>query len=275
MRTIAYKLQEYILPSIKGGVWGVGLLLAFTACSSDNDDPHKDERPTFTAAQRPNWEIDWSSDVARPDWQEPDPTKFECSMDLMATLDDSFLKYSSDNDLLAVFLNDECRGVSYRNVMKNGGVTYLLHVKGSSEEVGQPMELRYYCDNLHLMSSPTSWRPTFEPNNLMTSAYQWVLRPGDGNTKYPNNTTVFIEHSNELPFTITPNDLLGVFCGDECLGVAEPEPSASVTWQIEAYSNSTTNHVQFRYYSADKGGVYTFPIAITLNGNFIIVPVEF
>lgn len=280
MITTAYnKLQEYILPpfgGIKEGLFALCLLpFAFCACSSDdNDDPLTNERPTFMAAERPDWEVDWSSDVARPDWQEPDPTKFEYSMDLMVTLEDNFLKYSSDNDMLAVFINDECRGVSYRNVMKDGGVTYLLHVKGSSEEVGKQMELRYYCDMLHYMSIP-GWTPSFEPNNLMTSAYQLVLRPEDGSKKYPLRTTVLIEHSNELPFIIKQNDLLGIFNGDECLGVAEPDPLNYATWQIEAFSNDKTEHVQFRYYSVDKGGVYIFPMSIPLNGNFIIVPVKF
>ena len=281
MTTTAYnKLQEYILPpfgGIRGGLFALCLLpFAFCGCSSDdNDDPLKDTRPTFTTVtQRPNWEVDWSSDASRPDWQEPDPTKFECSMDLMVTLEDNFLKYSSDNDMLAIFLNGECRGVSYRNVMNDGGVTYLLHIKGSSEEVGEQMELRYYCEQLHYLSSP-NWSPTFEPNNLMTSAYQLLLRPEDGNTKYPSRTSVFIEHPNELPFTMSPSDLLGVFCGDECYGVAELDIYDYSKWRIEAFSNDMTKPVQFRYYSADKGGVYTFPISIPLNGNFVIVEVEF
>ena len=274
-----YKLQEHILPLFGGIRWGLFALcllpFAFSACSSDdNDDPLTNERPTFMAAERPDWEVDWSSDVARPDWQEPDPTKFECSMDLMVTLEDNFLKYSSDNDMLAVFLNDECRAVSYRNVMKDGGVTYLLHVKGSSEEVGKQMELRYYCDMLHYMSIP-GWTPSFEPNNLMTSAYQLNLRPEDGSTKFPYHTTILIQHTNDLPFCITKDDQLGIFNGDECLGVADDGSYENNCWQIEVYSNDMTKPVQFRYYSADKGGVYTFPMSIPQNGNFVIVEVEF
>ena len=277
MITMANKLQKYMSPSIIGRGMGVGLLLLLSlicGCSSDDDDPLKDTRPTFMTAERPNWKIDWSSNDARPDWQEPDPTKFECSMDLVVFLEDKFLPYSSDNDMLAVFINDECRCVSYRNVMKDGGVTYLLHVKGSSEEVGKLIELRYYCDNLHYMSIP-HWTPRFEPNNLMTSAYQLILRPEDGSKKYPHRTSVFIEYTNELPFYIEPNDQLGIFNGNECLGVGVPDPDDNSKWQIEAYSNDMTKPVQFRYYSADKGGVYTFPISIPLNGNFVIVEVQF
>ena len=281
MTTTAYnKLQEYILPpfgGIKEGLFALCLLpFAFCACSSDdNDDPQKDTRPTFTTVtQRPNWEVDWSSDASRPDWQEPDPTKFECSMDLMVTLEDNFLKYSSDNDMLAVFINDECRCLSYRNVMNDGRVTYLLHIKGSSEEVGEQMELRYYCEQLHYLSSPR-WTPAFEPNNLMTSAYQLLLRPEDGSTKYPYHTTILIQHTNDLPFCITKDDQLGIFNGDECLGVADDDSYENNCWQIEVYSNDMTKPVQFRYYSADKGGVYTFPISIPLNGNFVIVEVKF
>ena len=259
------------------GKWFAVLLFAsllFSCSSDDNDDELKSTHPTFVAAERPNWQIDWSSNAARPNWQEPDPTKFECSMDLMVTLNDDFTPYSSDDDLMGVFINDECRCVSYRNVMKDGKVTYLLHVKGSSEEVGTPTELRYYCDKLHSISTPL-WKPAFEPNNLMTSAYQMVLRPEDGSTKYPYHTTVFIVPQNELPFYIVQNDIMGMFSGDTCLGVAIPSPIEKSTWQIEVYSNDMTQSVQFRYYSADKGGIYTFPMSISQNGNFIMVNVEF
>jgi hypothetical protein len=277
MITMANKLQKYMSPSIIGRGMGVGLLLLLSllcGCSSDDDDPLKDTRPTFMTAERPNWKIDWSSNDDRPDWQEPDPTKFECSMDLVVFLDDDYLPYSSDNDMLAVFINDECRCVSYRNVMNDGGVTYLLHIKGSSEEVGKSMELRYYCENLHYMSIP-HWSPLFEPNNLMASVYQLILRPEDGSKKYPHCTSVFIQHKNELPFVIDANDKLGIFSGDECVGVGEPDFYDESIWRIEAYSNDMTKPVQFRYYSVDMGGVYIFPMSITLNGNFIMVDVLF
>ena len=248
------------------------------ACSSDSDDHLADDsifRATFAKAEKPSWTIDWSSNDKTPDWQDPASTSFECSMDLLVKLEEQYLPYSTDNDMMAIFYGDECRGVSYRNVMENGGVTYLLHAKGSSEEIGEPMTLYYYCDQLHLITSPL-WRPFFTPNNLTFDAHQLTLTLQDGNAKYPYSTTVLIKSSKELPFVMTTNDEWGIFVGDECIGVGKPAYTQdSEGWQLVAYCRDFSKQAQLRYYSADKGGIYTFDKPFPLNGNFLIMNIQF
>jgi hypothetical protein len=247
------------------------------SCSSDSDDHQSTDNSihaTFTKAAKPSWAIDWSSNAVAPDWQDPASTEFECSMDLLVNMEEQYLPYSTDNDMVAIFYGDECRGVSYRNVMADGGVTYLLHAKGSSEEIGQPMNLRFYCDQLHLITIP-EWKPLFTPNNLTFDAHQLKLTLQNGNSKYPYRTYVIVKHTKELPFYLTKDDMWGAFIGDECVGIGKAYLYENFSWQFEVYCKDFTQLAELRYYSADKGGIYTFNTQIPLNGNFLIVEVDF
>ena len=219
---------------------------------------------TFVSAPRPSWAIDWTSDATMPDWQEPTSEDFECSMDLLVTLGEDYLPYSTDDDVMAVFIGDECRALSYRNVMTNGNVAYLLHVRGNSEEVDHPMRLHFYCDQLHTMNI-TEAIPPFTPNNLMGEAYQSILDLGDESIKYPYSTEMAVVLPDKLPFTVSDGDMLAVFVGDECRGIGICDPELFEGWRIVVYSKQPHETAQIRYYSAEKGGIYTILKTFTLS----------
>ena len=250
----------------------VMLMAALTiqwGCSSDNEENGSEERNSmFLTSAKPTWAIDWSSDAAAPDWQEPDATKFECSMNLLVELGDDVVSYSTDGDVMGVFIGGECRGVSYRNKLSDGKVIFLLHVKGSSEESEHPMELRYYCDKLHHLTI-TDGVPPFMPNNMIDDmTYQLEEHLGDGSTKYPFFTELEILLPEQLPFTENDDDMLAVFVGDECRGVGAKDPEFIPGWRVVVYSVKENETAHVRYYSAETGGVYTIQQTFTLN-NFL------
>lgn len=248
-------------------------VLAVWGCSSDGDN---DGAPTstFVKSPRPTWAIDWSSNVAMPDWQEPISEDFECSMDLLVTLSPEYRAYSTDNDVMAMFIGDECRALSYRNEMANGNVAYLLHVKGSSDEVDLPMELRFYCEQLHTMNV-TNAVPPFTPNNLMGVAYQLELNIGDESTKYPYSTELNIKLPDELPFSVSDDDMLAVFVGNECRAIGGRNPELFEGWRMVVFSKQANESAQIRYYSEEKGGIYTFLKTFTLNDRLQQVNIAF
>ena len=67
-------------------------------------------------------------------------------MNMRLRLVDDMAPYSTEDDRLAVFINGECRGVSYRSKMANGKVFFLLHINGDSKEAGNKM-----CDVIGMM----------------------------------------------------------------------------------------------------------------------------
>ena len=50
--------------------------LLLGACSSDDDNNDAAYTET-TQSEAPDWQIDWSNNQERPDWEEPDGTLYE------------------------------------------------------------------------------------------------------------------------------------------------------------------------------------------------------
>lgn len=235
-------------------------------CSSDNDDDNQGSFFTQPVSQRPTWQIDWSSDATEPDWQDPDATKYECSMNMLMELDEETARFSTDDDVMAVFIGGECRGVSYRNKMLNGAVAFLLHIKGSSEESGKEMKIRYYCASLHHMTIVDAV-PSFTPNFLLNDTYSSVLSIGNHSQKYPVLTELTVMMPEKLPFTINADDMLAVFVGDECRGHGVYNPEVFPGWKVSVYSVQKGEQAQVRYYSAEKNCIYPFSKTFKLNGD--------
>lgn len=186
-------------------------------CNDDNEEVGKNS--TFVAsASRPVWQIDWTWNDGSPDWQDPASTQFECSMNVLVELDDCFLPYSTVGDKMAMFINGECRGVSFRNVIDGERVLFLIHVKGRSEETSQHMELRYYSAGMKQLFIDYNM-PMFSPGNLMDEAHQLILTPAGCSTKYPIYTEIYVRLPEQMPFTFSPDDQMAVFVGDECRGI--------------------------------------------------------
>ena len=250
----------------------MAVLTSLWACSSDDATPWKGS--TFVTSAKPTWAIDWTSNATTPNWQDPDATKFECSMDLLIDLEDEIVPLSTDGDMMAVFIDGECRGVSYRNVMSSGRINFLLHVKGSSEEDGTPMELRYYCDGVHHLTISEAIS-CFVPNNLMDKTYQLVLEMGNESTKYPTTTMMSLTMPKQLPFTPSDNDMLAVFVGDECRGIGSQNAELYEGWRMMVYGVRVGESAQIRYYSAEQGRVYTLTKPYTLNGEIVVDELQF
>ena len=235
-------------------------------CSPDGDsEEEKWENSTFEPAAKPTWTVDWTSTATKPDWQDPDPTKFDpnASMSYLVELDEELTRYSTDNDVMAVFIKGECRGVSTRNKTARGTVYFLLHIKGVGSEAGQPLELRYYCDQLHHMNILPVFT-YFVPSNIVSAAFKRILNVGDGSSKYPVCTQLTVTMPQKLPFTANANDLLAVFVSDKCKGVGKK--SADGSWLVPTYGAQAGETAQIRYYSAEKTGVYTILKTIKLEG---------
>lgn len=237
----------------------------------DNDNDSGSDEPqwtnsSFTGAAKPTWSIDWSSNTPAPDWQEPTAGKYECIMNILIELDSETISHSTSGDRIAVFIGDECRGVSYPNKLLHGKVYFLMHVSGNSDEAGQPMELRYYCDSWHHMTI-TKEIPPFVPNNIMDENCKIYLNIGKGSTKYPISTLLSALMPQKLPFTVSTNDMIAVFVGEECRGIGSMNPEYFDGWRITVYSAQPEETAQLRYYSAEKGGIYTILKTFKLTGN--------
>ena len=236
-------------------VWG---------CSSDSDN---ETSSTFVASESPNWKIDWTSNDALPSWTAPNPSLFESSMIIMVRLQDELVPYSTDADIMSVFINGECRAISKPDGEGND-IYFINHVYGNSTDREVEFTLNYYCASLKQLfiiskeGAYQAWKNYGTDTDL-------ILPLLTGSTKYPVQTQLIIGIPEQKPFEISASDLLAAFVGNECRGVSK------VGEPLTIYSPQAGETVQLRYFSDQKKGYYIYPKNIQVSGGSQNVMMEF
>ena len=237
------------------------LPLWLTGCSSSDDDDNSTfKASTFSAAERPTWQIDLSGNAAAPSWTAPDPTKFESSMFILVKLQDELKPYSTDGDLMTVFINDECRAVpAVRNVDDNGDIYFVLKIRGNGNDRDVNFGLCYYCPAISQLFI-LEGRETFVTE--VTYGYDEDFEPPllIGCRRYPVKNYVTASLPAQPPFTPDQGDVVAAFVGNECRGVG------AVGQSFVVLRTDPSETVTLRYYSARQGGVYTLQQTVELNG---------
>ena len=90
--------------------------LVLGACSSDSDSNGNEPKNTgYTetiVSEAPVWAIDWTNNQERPNWTEPIGSNYENSTILKVQIEEALMSYASKDDLLAIFINGELRGMA-------------------------------------------------------------------------------------------------------------------------------------------------------------------
>ena len=246
------------------------LTLAWGCSSSDDDDqpevvepepvqePEPEPIATFTATEgQPEWPIDWTWHDETPNWQVPDAANFEVRMYVVIRLDDRYKPYSSDDDLMGIFINEKCRGISKRNVIHDGRIFFPIIVLGNNEDVGANLVIKYHCANMkQTFNFPCYF--TFTPDLTIGNEEDYLLFFGEGSPKYMISllpAPVF----NGAPFEVSDDDFVAAFVGDECRG------KGPVGSRLNVYTIvGKEEEVSIRYYSVNKSGYYSFPETIMM-----------
>ena len=263
------RLQRYLLPSLIGRGLGVGLLLLLAfilgACSSDDDSSNGGYSAT-TVSEAPVWQIDWSNDQARPNWTEPDGTLYDNWTILKVQIEDALLPFVSEDDMMALFINDELRGLASPAIIVGTGTgTGKFLMKAYGNETGTEtvhMTLQYYnqtlkhiftlSDDINLNSDePIGIDEVFIPEFTYGSA------------KYPVMKIAMVESLLvKVGITPTSGNKVGAFAGDECRGTATLSGNGSTPLLI--YGRNAGESITLKYYDAVTGKLYTIPDAVTL-----------
>ena len=258
-------------------VWGCG------SSSSDDPDPIVPE-PTPTpnpttawvdVSDAPEWKIDWTSNDQRPDWTTPDPANFETWMILMVRLPEDIANVVTEDDMLAVFIDGECRGVSnLASVIQRDGSeaeqkTYFIvkfygHAFNGNR---QPYTVKFYSSQLHHIFS-VDGEDYFVPEGELGIQSDYVPPFLMGASKYPVVMNLLIKFNiiedESDPFISLPNDMVAVFVGDECRGY-QPIGSSKLSSYISVtvYSKQEGEPISLRYYSSRKNAVQTISSDVT------------
>jgi hypothetical protein len=183
-------------------------------------------------AEAPQWQIDWSYNQPRPDWQEPSPSAYINFSVILVTLEEELQPYASDDDLLALFVGDELRGMSGPALDMSTGETDNKHflVKAYGDESGGDMidvTLKYYNAQLRQVFS-RSTTMAYNPDEVLGIEEDFIPNFTLGSAKYPIVKTIDVaDILASAGITPAEGDIAAAFVGDECRGVS-PLPSAAV-----------------------------------------------
>ena len=284
------RLLRYLLPSLTGRGRGVGLFLLSAALSL--------QVSAYTVthvAEAPQWQIDWSYNQPRPDWQEPSPSAYINFSVILVTLEDELQPYASDNDLLALFVGDELRGMSGPALDMSTGETDTNHflVKAYGNESDGDMidvTLKYYNAQLRQVFS-RSTTMTYDPDEVLGIEEDFIPNFTLGSAKYPVVKTIDVaDILASAGITPADGDIAAAFVGDECRGVSQLSmvngqwsmgdgqlSMVNGQWSMGDGQWSTVNlqcsmineneTVVLKYYDADRSRILTFDGSVTGDAN--------
>ena len=239
--------------------------LVLGACSS-SDDGKSAEYTETEVNEAPVWKIDWSNNQERPDWTEPDGTAYENWTIMKVQIEDALKPYTSDGDLLALFVNGEIRGMAKPAVnVSDGKATskFLMKIYGNeagSEKVN--MSLQYYNQTLKHLFTLTD-NITLDSDETTGIDEDFIPEFTYGSAKYPVIKMVTVEPIlSKVGIKAAADNMVGAFVGEECRGTATL--SATGGTQLPILGRNTGESLTLKYYDATAGKLYTIPNAVKM-----------
>ena len=83
-------------------------------------------------ASAPEWILDMQGNDTMPVWSDPDKSIFPTSMTAVVRLTPFLERYATENDVMAAFIGDECRGVASR-IEVDGKSLYFVLIKAADD----------------------------------------------------------------------------------------------------------------------------------------------
>lgn len=249
--------------------------LTLGACSSNDDEETPAGYTMETVNQAPAWQVDYSGSESRPDWQEPNAANYENWTTMLLQMEDELKPYATDDDLLALFVGDELRGLSGPARMVTDGEETVLNgefiLKAFGNEADQnvmSVTLRYYCSQLRQVFS-RSVEMKYEMGKVYGLDEDLIPQFTLGSAKYPVVTYLMVTAADLSPIdaTFASGDMLAAFVGDECRGAItlndqttndlNDQTANATSHQLTVFGRQEGEAYTLKYYNAATGRVYT------------------
>lgn len=235
------------MKTIKTLVLVAALIMAWGCSSSDGDEL---AASTFESCAKPSWIVNLEGTDNAPSWTAPNPADYESSMIVMVKLQEELAMYSSEADLMTVFIGDECRTKPASPNSNAHGCYFILKIWGNTLDRDVIFSLRYYCASLHQVFVQ-EWKENFAAERTIGVDEDFVPSLLKGSTKYPLQSSLTVNLPDNAPFTPADGDCVAVFAGVECRGVG------TVGEPFTVFRTTEKETLQVHYYSIEKAGVYT------------------
>lgn len=236
------------------------------ACSCDSDSTDKGGYSVTKVNEAPVWEVDWTSDQQRPDWTQPDASAYENWTIVMVQIEEALQPYVTDDDLMALFVNGELRGMASPAVAKGdsqaGSTKFVMKVYGNesgNETVN--MSLKYYNSRLRHMFT-LSDDITLSSDETTGTDEDYIPPFTMGSEKYPMMKTVDVETILTLLGIEPESGMIAAFVGGECRGVATVESYGSS--QLIIHGRTQGEKIMLKYYDEVTKTVFTISDAVKM-----------
>jgi hypothetical protein len=241
--------------------------LVLGACSSSDGDSNNSQQAysETTVTEAPAWQIDWSFNQERPVWTKPDAGSYGNWTIMMVQLEETLRPFASDDDMMAIFVNGEIRGLATpaEGTVKNGNAAFLMKVYGNetgTETVN--VSLQYYSKRLNQIFN-LSENISLNSDESTGIDEDYIPLFTLGSSKYPIVKTVGVEsHLTKVGIPFANGNIVGAFVGNECRGLAKLSTSGNTPLVI--YGRTAGESVTLMYYDAENGILYTIPDALKM-----------
>ena len=263
--------------------WGCG-----SDDDNDDDNPIPDPTPTDTipggqkyfteekVEAAPIWQIDWKGSEEAPQWEAmaPDQRNYENIAIVIVRLEDELAQYSTSDDMMAVFVGDELRALSWPATWmdedaEGKGVYFILRILANeSNNETIKYTLKYYSSSLHQVFT-RSGSEKFEYDQTYGAQEDFIPILTEGSTKYPvkmDLTTTPMLTNSQSPFTAGEGDMVAVMVDGECRGkqVVNPDdPLAPLDFKVFGRQEGEKGTVC--YYSKEWNTILTYKEPVVIN----------
>ena len=138
----------------------------------------------------------------------------------------------------------------------------MLRVYGNRTDMQSPLTLSYYSAQQKQLFTLQDVE-TFVPDRTLGFDSDFMPSLLSGSSKYPVQRQLTVTLRQNSLSTVMADDQVAVFVGEECRGVGQ------VGIPFTVFARAEGEIMQVRYYSTDKGGVYTADSTITVGQQHI------
>lgn len=243
-----------------------------TACS--DDDESAGSFSVSNVADEPQWQVDWTFNQERPDWQSPEESNFDNWAIILVKLEEDLQPYVDPNDLMAIYVDGQIRGVASPAVLQDGSMSdgeFLIKAYGNDVDSGILwIGVRYYSSRLHHIFTLVS-SIYYQPEQVYGIDEEFVPDLTLGAEKFPILMRVRpADVMNGTPIQPAEGDRIAAFVGDECRGVLTiDERLLSPAVELPVMGREEGEIVSFKYYEAATKRVYTFSQTMKMISNIL------
>lgn len=257
-------------------MWGCSSSDDNTSTTGTGQSTTKWQKAVGTA----DWKIDWSANEETPDWTAPQPGDYESWMILMVTLQPELVPYSTEKDLMAVFIGNEIRAVA-RPAIALGNtkdVTFILKVLGNEEsDKAVHITLSYYCSQLRQTFTLTGTE-TFVPEKVYGVDEIYMPTLLAGSAKYPVQMPLSLQMPRIAQDVLQPaaGDLIAMMVNGECRGVATiGENLFLAPYSLTVYARVEGEQASIYYYNVREKAIWNTGTVFTITSSAQTVNVDY